>query len=64
MLFTFELISLIFFFIKTNIQPVKIYNKIYYKNFIISKYIIQKDLYNLSKINKSFYLVYKNYSND
>lgn len=63
MLFTFELISLIFFYIKNNIEPVKTYGKIYYKNFNICNYIKQKDLYNLSKINKSFYLVYKSQIN-
>lgn len=59
MSFTFELISLIFFYIKNNIESAKTYDKIYYKNFKICNYIKQKDLFNLSKINKSFYLVYK-----
>ena len=59
MIFTFDLILLIFTYIQNNKEKVEINNKIYHKNYIVCKYIKQKNLYNLSKLNKLFYLVYK-----
>lgn len=55
----FQIILLILFYLQNSNEPVKTYNKIYYKNFNICNYIKQKDIYNLSKINKEFYFIYK-----
>ena len=60
MSFDFQLLILIYTYMKNEPEPVKTYDKIYYKNFNICNYLKQKDLYNLSKVNKLFYVTYKN----
>ena len=60
MSFDFEIAVLIYIYMKNEREPVKTYDKIYYKNFYICNYLKQKNLYNLSKVNKLFYIIYKN----